>query len=151
MVIITFCVTSIIQGEQNLAFADNQPSTPERLDVKLDESVEFSESCSQIDLDIYFHDQYVTMHSAEAMNDTVERAKDCNVETILVTFIETADAPNPAVKTELMAYLEALEVAHLTETHTLQREEDTRSLNGHAATLSFVMPDLVDMAEAGQS
>ena len=126
-------------GSQNglsTAPYDNGPSAYEMM---LEDTIERVESCKSGTLDVYFISGYVEFHSAEVTHEALIQAKNCNVESLEVALIDTDSDASPisAVKTELIAILDAHELSELTNFQTLEREKTTKTLNGFSARIHF--------------
>lgn len=106
-----------------------------------DETFAKLESCETNEISIYFHDEYITFHSAEIINEAMLRVADCDIDQVNVTLLDTAsgDRPVSAAKSELMAYSKAHNLDTFVRYDIAKTADTTETLNGLTATVKFVV------------
>jgi len=123
-------------------------STPSFESYYIDPEFERLEVCKAAEIDVFFHNQYVTMHSAEYIAEAIELAKKCeDVEYMIqpiqpIYALDEAMGPEEATEIqaeELLLILKAHGVdAKITETQ-VQSKFDSLSENGRTAILKIAL------------
>lgn len=107
---------------------------------------EFSqlENCKAAELDVFFHENYITSHSAEYIAEGIELSKDCGDAKYVITPIIPASSDDKAADIvdtqtkELSLILKAHGVNAKVARTDKQAEFNSLSANGRTATLKIV-------------
>lgn len=122
----------------NMAF-----TTPSFEDTYIEPEFKQLENCRAAELDVYFHEDYVTMHSAEYVADGIKRAEDCKNATYTITPIipTTSYADEDTIlntrMSELTLILEAHGVEAVIGNSVVQQDYDSLSANGRTAKIKI--------------
>lgn len=110
-------------------------------DAFIEPEFEQLERCKSAELDVFFHENYITMHSAEYLAEGIEIAKSCgNANFTITPIIPTAshvdkrDILDLQTK-ELSLILRAHGVEPIVTKADIQSEYNTLSANGRTAVL----------------
>ena len=101
-------------------------------------------NCETAVLDVFFHEKYITMHSAQYISEGLKLSKECqNANYVITPIIPTTShvAQDIIVETrtaELADVLEAHGVNAVIGKATHQKDFDSLSANGRTATLKIV-------------
>ncbi|WP_026941794.1 hypothetical protein [Hellea balneolensis] len=101
------------------------------------------DNCMAAELDVYFHENYITLHSAEYIAEGVELAKDCNNPTYTITpIIPTTshideDTITNTRLSELTLMLKAHGVSSRIGDTVVQETYDSLSDNGRTAKIKI--------------
>ncbi len=118
----------------------NLPSFEE---AYIEPQLEQLSNCRPAELDVYFHENYITMHSAEYIAEGVELAKDCTLPRYTITPIIPTTShidEETIVKTrlsELKTMLEAHGVSSVIGNTVTQDTYDSLSDNGRTAKIEI--------------
>lgn len=105
------------------------------------------ERCQDAELDVFFHDEYVTLHSAEYLADSIEIAKTCGNARYIVTPI---DPKSVGISTRIDESVYTEEVSLLLKAHGVDVEHSSAlthtefnglSANGRLAKLKISFDD----------
>ena len=115
--------------------------------VYVDPELEKIDACENADLDIFFHEEFITSHSAEYLSEGLNRVSDCATGDLAIQPVLQADATSTdetllkAQITELKIIIEAHDYdAKVLPLRALQ-SSDAFSLNGRAAIVKFSTSD----------
>lgn len=103
------------------------------------------ENCETANIDIFFHDSFIEMHSAEYLSQAVELSDNCaqvnfTIEPIIpITSTKAQLALIDEQVEELVAVLDAHDVQAIVSEPKVQTDFDNLSANGRAAILSIQM------------
>ena len=102
------------------------------------------ENCETAELDVFFHENYITTHSAEYLAEGIDIAKSCGKADFLITPIIPTSSHIDAVDVldvqtqELSLVLKAHGVNATVTKAIIQSEYNTLSANGRTATLKII-------------
>jgi len=103
-------------------------------------------SCQTAELDIFFHDEYVTMHSAEYIAEAVILSKKCDDVEFTIQPIQPIYSTHDAMNAQEMTEIQVNELSLVLEAHgvdaniadtQVQSEFDNLSENGRTAVLKI--------------
>lgn len=106
------------------------------------------EACKTAEIDIFFHDQYITMHSAEYLADAISLSSSCEGAKYIVKPIQPSTSRTAHMGQEELIKAQTQELSYLLEAHGVVSEinptdvEDkfnSLSVNGRAAILRIVI------------
>lgn len=116
-------------------------------DAYVEPEFEQLENCEAAELDVYFHKNYITLHSAEYIAKGLDLSKVCgNAEYVITPIIPSSSHVTSedvlGVQTEELIYvLDAHGVEARVENAAIQNTFDSLSANGRTATLSIIFDD----------
>lgn len=115
--------------------------------VYVDPELEKIDACENADLDIFFHEEFITTHSADYLNDGLNRLSDCATGDVAIQPILSANATTfdeDLLKVQI-SELELILEAHDYDANVLPlktlKSVDAFSLNGRAAIVKFSTSD----------
>ncbi|MDB2438305.1 hypothetical protein N9W89_06280 [Hellea sp.] len=117
----------------------NTPSYQDFVETKL----ENFEQCQDTNITLYFHDTYLTSHSAEYLGESIKTAAPCDYDaaTIITRIPENASNETRAMlkeqSEELMAFVKAYDTPYDIDQKVVEIEVDTSYLNGGTSFVSF--------------
>jgi|GEM_PF-2092937 len=122
-------------------------SAPSFEDVYVEPQLQRLENCQSATLDVFFHDEYVTLHTAEYLAQAVRLAKSCdNADYVINPIVPasqmgvTADLLEAQTQ-ELSLILKAHGVEPRTADPQIQAEFNSLSVNGRTAILSIAITE----------
>lgn len=118
-----------------------EASQPEGLsyNVSVDQKLDQMSDCQTTEIPVYFHDQYVTQHSAELINTVADVTQNCKIESlnmVLYNNNETSDMMSGR-EGQLKSYLQATDLDAPIEARIEESERDSLWLNGRRAVIEF--------------
>ena len=102
------------------------------------------EACNTAELDVFFHDQYVTMHSAEYIAEAVEFSEKCDEVEYVIQPIQPIYSSDESMGIEEVTVMQARELFLILKAHgveakiaetQIQTKFDSLSENGRTAIL----------------
>jgi hypothetical protein len=142
---VAICSAVIIGSATSITARTSLPSTFASSTQSFSETVEETfddlEACQTNEISVYFHETYVTYHSAEILNDAMQIVTECHINAVNVTLLDTPSdkQPVPTVRAELQAFGEAHDLAEFIRYDVAEIDHNTETLNGLAATIQFVV------------
>jgi hypothetical protein len=139
------CSVVIIGSATSITARSALPNTFEALTPSFTESFEDKfhdlEACQSSEISVYFHDTYITYHSAELVNDAMQLAQRCALNEVKVTLLDTPSAQRsaPIVRAELEAFGKAHGLTNVVRYDVAEMKPTTETLNGLSATIQFVV------------
>jgi hypothetical protein len=106
------------------------------------------ENCETSELDVFFHAEYITFHSAEYIEEALSLAKDCGSVEYVINPIQPSITPATnadetalveAQTNELVLVLEAYGIDAKVGPTDVQDEFNSLSVNGRAAILKIMI------------
>ncbi len=133
--IISFCMTAVVKGQQSEKLVSLKPNYGTVIENRLANV----EDCGNANLPLYFHGQYITTHSAEALNNAYMMAAACDMNDINIQIFVTTENMDVSkgITKSLKSHVKALGMENTTNFEIIFTEPDTMKLNGHSATVSF--------------
>ncbi|MGJ8560342.1 MAG: hypothetical protein ACSHX3_08910 [Litorimonas sp.] len=139
------CSVVIIGSATSITARTSLPSTFTTSTQSFSETVEEKfddlEACQTNEIAVYFHETYVTYHSAQVINDAMQLVAECDVNEVNVTLLDTPSQkrPVPTIRAELDAFGQAHNLADFIRYDIAETDHTTETLNGLAATIQFVV------------
>ena len=133
-IILPFAGTSAASNEIETVSFDEAYVSPELAKI---------ESCEAAELDVFFHDAYITMHSAEYLAEAISLSDDCGSASFTIAPIVPVSSTDQdremlQVQTdELVAILDAHNVNAKVAEAEIQSEFDSLSVNGRTAIVKI--------------
>lgn len=145
MIPVIFMSLNVQAGNEGAAAA---PSEIQSYEISMEERLDRIGQCLPGEIPVYFHDTYITQHSAELINTASDITRDCNIESFSVTLYNTDEEPETLTgrETEIDLYLEATNSGVPVETRVEEGKRDSLWLNGRRAVIEFEFnekPELV--------
>ncbi|WP_416876985.1 hypothetical protein [Litorimonas sp.] len=134
-----------VQAENNgnISATSQDQSYALSVEQKLDRMSE----CRSGEIPVYFHDAYITQHSAELINMASEVTRDCEIESFKVTLYDNEEQPEIMAdrKTEVTLYLAATNSGVPVQTRVEESQRDSLWLNGRRAVIEFDLKSRTDL------
>ncbi len=122
-------------------------TAPSFEDVFVEPELQRLENCQSAKLDVFFHDEYVTLHTAEYLAQAVKLAKSCdNADYVINPIVPelqigvTTDLLEAQVQ-ELSLILKAHGIESRIADPQIQTEFNSLSVNGRTAILSIAISE----------
>lgn len=115
--------------------------------VYIDPELEKIDACENADLDIFFHEKFITTHSAEYLAAGLSSVSDCASGDIAIQPVLSSDATSAdedllkAQITELELIIQAHDFGAKVLPYRAVKSADAFSLNGRAAIVKFSTSD----------
>lgn len=108
------------------------------------------DNCKTSELDVFFHNEYITMHSAEYLAEALSRSSDCSGAKYVILPIEPTSTRAHGLKQEELTAAQAKELSLILEAHGVEAsiaptdvedEFNSLSVNGRNAILKIIIED----------
>ena len=123
------------ENKDNITASSQDQSYVTSVEQRLDRMSE----CSSDEIPVYFHDAYITQHSAELIHMASEAAQNCEVKSFKVTLFNNDEEPEMMAdrKNEINLFLKATDAGVPVQTNIEEGERDSLWLNGRRAVIEF--------------
>lgn len=135
------CIPMIVLGSTyssaNTVEIENAPN----FDVIVEEKIEHLEKCETTEIPVYFHDDHITQHSAELLNDAAVASHGCNVTQVKLTIFDTTGEQDELkrMSQSMKDYILSAQVSGSISVDVKTIIPDTQSLNGRVGTVKFTL------------
>ena len=139
-IIPVFFLPGVLQGSEADATPEAKPNTYVEF---TNEKLEHLQDCESDSIGIYFHETYVTTHSAEYLQSAVDAVSHCDTPHIkLINLVQEDATPDEtklakAQADEIEAFVESYDLEADLDRITRSVEANTRTVNGRAVLVEF--------------
>ena len=131
------------ENKDNITASSEDKSYVTSVEQRLDRMSD----CSSDEIPVYFHDAYITQHSAELIHTASEAAQNCDVQSFKVTLFNNDEKPEMMKdrKDEINLFLKATNADVPVQTSIEEGERDSLWLNGRRAVIEFDLKSRTDL------
>ncbi len=115
--------------------------------TSVEQKIEKMSNCQSGEIPVYFHDQFITQHSAELLNTASEVTTNCEIKALSVVLYNNDETSEMMVEREdgIKSYLEATDLNAPIDVQVEQGERDSLWLNGRRAVIEIKLNQKTDL------
>lgn len=134
-----------VQAENKGNVAVSSPD--QTYEMSVEQKLDRMSECLSGEIPVYFHDAYITQHSAELINMASEVTQDCEVESLKVTLYNNDESTETMGdrEDEITLYLQATNSGVPVQTNIEEGQRDSLWLNGRRAVIEFDLKNRTDV------
>ena len=129
-----------------------EPDRTESLsyNTSVEQKLEEMGDCQSGEIPVYFHDQFITQHSAELINTAAEVTYNCEIEAVNVVLYNNEETPEmmSGREEQIISYLQATDLKAPIDATVEDSNRDSLWLNGRRAVIEIKLNPKVDLVAA---
>lgn len=129
-----------------------EPDKTESLsyNTSVEQKLEEMGDCQSGEIPVYFHDQFITQHSAELINTAAEVTYNCEIEAVNVVLYNNEETPEmmSGREEQIISYLQATDLKAPIDATVEDGNRDSLWLNGRRAVIEIKLNPKVDLVAA---
>ena len=118
--------------------------------TSVEQKLEEMGDCQSGEIPVYFHDQFITQHSAELINTAAEVTYNCEIEAVNVVLYNNEETPEmmSGREEQIISYLQATDLKAPIDATVEDGNRDSLWLNGRRAVIEIKLNPKVDLVAA---
>jgi|GEM_PF-4719326 len=119
-------------------------------DMSVEQKLNEMSNCQSGEIPVYFHDQYITQHSAELINTASDVTYNCDIEALNVTIYNNEETSEMMQEreAEIKTYLRATDLQGPIYAIVEKGSRDSLWLNGRRAVIEIKLNQKTDLVAA---
>ena len=133
-----------VQAESS---ANSTKSESLTYNTSVEQKLEEMSNCQSGEIPVYFHDQFITQHSAELINTASDVTNNCDIEALNVVIYNNEETPEMMEEreAEIKSYLQATDLHGPIYSKVEQSDRDSLWLNGRRAVIEIKLNQKTDL------